>query len=151
MIIDGGGMLHAKIHWPSEGTVNDLVKGIWNYIKKNTEQSIVYLIFDRYMDYSIKSDTRIERVGQMKRKYTFTLHGPLPPKDVCMSSNESKENLIEVIAKELLNCAIKCMNANVIITSKNPTTVQSNCGMEILRHDMKTEFDEADYILPQQV
>ena len=27
-IVDGGGMLHAKIYWPTDGTVNDLIRSM---------------------------------------------------------------------------------------------------------------------------
>ena len=43
-VIDGGGMLHAKVYWPTEGTVNDLVKGVWGFVKGIAQHSTVFLI-----------------------------------------------------------------------------------------------------------
>ena len=150
-IIDGGGMLHAKIYWPTEGTVNDLIKGVWSYVKGIAEYSTVYLVFDRYKDYSIKSDTRQKRIGQIRRSYTLTLNGPLPPKEVCLASNETKECLIELISEEVIAAAAKCESINVLVTSKSDTPTQSTNGVTLSRDDMTTNFDEADYIIPQQV
>ena len=60
VIVDGGGMIHSSIHWPKEGLVEDLVKGIEHYISKIIKTSDGYLVFDRYFDYSIKSETRLK-------------------------------------------------------------------------------------------
>ena len=32
VVIDGCAMLHSAIHWPKGGKVDDLVKGVRNYI-----------------------------------------------------------------------------------------------------------------------
>ena len=66
--------------WPVEGTVQDLVTGVEKYIEKMANTADVYLVFDRYMPFSIKSDTRMERVGALRRKHTLSLGGPLPTK-----------------------------------------------------------------------
>ena len=34
VVIDGGRMLHSKIHWPSNGLEKDLVEGIVKYLRK---------------------------------------------------------------------------------------------------------------------
>jgi len=44
-----------KINWPSEGTVNDFVTNVKNRVKKYLEKTDVYLVFDRYYDFSTKS------------------------------------------------------------------------------------------------
>ena len=70
---------------------------------------------------------------------------------MCLASNESKECLIEFIAEEIIAAASKCKDLNVIVTAKCETPTQSINGVTLLRNDMKTNFDEADYIIPQQV
>ena len=50
VVIDGGGMLHSKIHWPSNGLVKDLVEGVEKYLRKIITHSDVFLIFDRYYE-----------------------------------------------------------------------------------------------------
>ena len=94
-VIDGGGMLHAAIYWPTEGIVKDLIDGIEKYVCSFINFADVYLVFDRYFEFSIKSDTRTERINSLLRAHTLSLEDPLPRKDTCMSSIETKEQLIQ--------------------------------------------------------
>ena len=55
-------MLHGAVHWPKGGTAADLIDGVNNFILKCFHFADVYLIFDRYYNYSIKSNTRAARV-----------------------------------------------------------------------------------------
>ena len=109
-------MLHAKIYWPTDGNVNDLIKGVWSYVKGIAKYSTVYLVFDRYKDYSIKSDTRQKQIGLIKRSYT--------PKEVCLASNETKKCSIELISEEVIAAAAKCKDINRLVTSKSDTPTQ---------------------------
>ena len=59
-------MLHSAIYWLKGGKVGDLLKRIANYISKFLCDADVYLVFSRYVEYSIKSDTRLERLGQLQ-------------------------------------------------------------------------------------
>ena len=59
-------MLHSSIHWPEEGSVEDLVVGAKKYILKSMDISDTYLVLDRYIDYSIKSEARLKCVGLFK-------------------------------------------------------------------------------------
>ena len=65
ILIDGCAMLHSAIHWPKGGKVEDLLAGLRSYISKKLLKSDVYLIFDRYKEFSIKSDTRQKKVGSI--------------------------------------------------------------------------------------
>ena len=67
VLVDRGGMLHSSIHWPRKGSVEDLVVGAEKYILKLMDMSDTYLVFDRYTDYSIKSEARLKRIGLSKR------------------------------------------------------------------------------------
>ena len=60
--VDGRCMLHSSIHWPKDGSVKDLAKGVEKYVSRLLHHSDVYVIFDRYFDKSIKSDTRLQRI-----------------------------------------------------------------------------------------
>ena len=64
-------MLHSAIHWPKGEKVNNSLAGVRSYISNKSTKSDVYLIFDRCKEFSIKSDTRQEKLDQE----TF---GPLP-------------------------------------------------------------------------
>ena len=71
VIVDGGSMLHSSIYWPKEGLVEDLVSGIIQYVSKIVASSDGYVVFDRYFDYSIKSDTCQKRIGVFQRSHTI--------------------------------------------------------------------------------
>ena len=63
LFIDGCAMLHSAIYWSKGGKVEDLLKGVANYISKSLSDADVYLVFHRYRECRIKSDTRMERLG----------------------------------------------------------------------------------------
>ena len=65
VIGDGGGMLHSTVYWPKNGTIDSLVAGVEKFILKFIRQSYVCLVFDTYMDKSIKSDTRSNGIGKI--------------------------------------------------------------------------------------
>ena len=90
VLVDGGGMLHAAVYWPKEGYVIDLAKGIEQYVGKMLCGSDVCIIFDRYHEKSIKSDTRLERVGAFRRSHQLANQTGLPPKDVYVVSKNKR-------------------------------------------------------------
>ena len=57
-LIDVCEIMHSILHWTKRGKVSDLLVALRSYIVKILSQSDVYLVFDRYKDYSIKSDIR---------------------------------------------------------------------------------------------
>ena len=60
-VIDGSALLWT-IRWPLDGTVEDFVNAFENRIASYLVNSDVYLIFDRYHEYSIKSAARESRM-----------------------------------------------------------------------------------------
>ena len=148
-VIDGGGLLY-QVHWPSDGLVKDLVDGIERYVRRlNTE---VHLIFDRYKAGSIKGDTRKARVGAFRRCHQLSLDRELPPRDMVMFSSSTKENLIELISKELCKRFELNKSPNrFVVTSKSPVPEQVDNGIRTKRRDLTSYFDEADYAIPQHV
>ena len=147
-------MLYSAVHWPKEGLVQEFIDGVTSYIFKILRASDIYLAFDRYVGSSIKSATRLQRIGNIKRSHKITMETPLPTKETSLSSNKTKESLIELIAGELINRFNKSFensNKKLIITSKSEFPKQSQNGTTITRYDLKTTFDEADYIIPHQV
>ena len=113
------GMLH-KLHRPTDGLVKDLVDGVEKYIRKIIPKPDVFLTFDRYMPDSIKSDTRDARVGAFRKSPHLSLNRELPPKNMCLYSTTTKQNLIDLISGEL--CDRFANNASIkrlVITSKS--------------------------------
>ena len=50
---------------------------------------------------NIRSDTRDARVGPFQRSHQLSLNRELSPKDMCLYSTKTKQNLIELISDEL--------------------------------------------------
>lgn len=151
IVIDGGGMLH-RLYWPSNGTVNDLLDVAEKYIMKQLNESNVYLVFDRYIENSIKSDTRDARIGAFHRSYQLSPDRELPPKEMCLKSTKTKETLIELIANELSTRVKKSdIKKQLVITAKSSTPIMTYQGDVQPREDLDSNYDEADYMIPQQV
>ena len=68
-----------------------------------------------------------------------------------MSSTKSKDNLIEIIADQLLErfTQNKILH-KLVITSKDSCPVETRQGTCQKRYDLESIFDETAYILPQQ-
>ena len=91
-------------------------------------------------------------MGEFRRAHQLSLSRKLPPKDMCLSSVKTKENLIEIISNELLlrfteNAAVN----KVVITNKSATPEEVSSEGRVKRLDLISYYDEADYIIPQQV
>ena len=89
-IVDGCAVLW-KIQWPSaNGTVQDYVKGFHKFVYDMLKKNDVMIIFDRYYDYSIKSDTRKNRnVIQSSKRVKITLTGPAHDKNVVLANKDN--------------------------------------------------------------
>ncbi|KAK1895394.1 Tryptophan synthase alpha chain [Dissostichus eleginoides] len=78
-----------------------LKKSLQVEVSRRNAESDVYLIFDRYYDYSIKSVTRDVRETVVSRKHHLLLSTKLPAQKVVLSSIENKKQLNRFIFKEL--------------------------------------------------
>ena len=65
-------MLHSAIYWPKDGKVSDILKSIEKYADNFISLGDLYMIFDRYYEKSIKSDTRMKRLEGFKRTHHLT-------------------------------------------------------------------------------
>ena len=151
VLIDSGGMLH-KLHWLTDGLGKELVDGTEKYIRKIIPKSAVCFIFDRYMPDSIKCDTRYARVGSFQKSHQLLLNKEFPPKDMCLYSTTTKQNLIDLISGEL--CDLFTNNAStkhLVITSKCSVPKEIHCGVKIKRQDLILHQDEGDDMIPQQL
>ena len=57
IVINGNAMLHSAIYWPKGAKVRKLVDAVSAYVFQILKETDVYLIFDRYYRFSIKSET----------------------------------------------------------------------------------------------
>ena len=134
------------------GTVSDLVDGLEKYIRKLNAEADVFIVFDRYRGKCIKSGTRQARIGSFRRCHQLALDRELTPRDMCFSSYATKENLIEIITQELFVRYRNIVSSHrLVITSNNEVSQELHHGIEISRFDLRSNFDEADYVIQQQV
>ena len=59
VIITDGCAIFWCLHWPSNATIQGYIDSFWHYVKRCD----VYLIFNSYYEYSIKSGTRKRRMS----------------------------------------------------------------------------------------
>ena len=95
-IIDGSALLWV-VHWPSDGTVETFVSNFREHIERKLKTGDVYLVFDRYYEYSTKSVTRNARAMEASRIYQLLPTTKLPSQKVILTVTENKKQLIAII------------------------------------------------------
>ena len=71
---------------------------------------------------------------------------------MCVYSAATKQNLIDLISGE--HCDLFPNNASskqLAITPKSLVPEELHCGVRIKRQDLNSHYDEADYMIPQQL
>ena len=99
-VVDGSAVLYV-IHWPANGTLKDYVDNMKYYLGQLLQKRDVYLVFDRYKDYSTKSVTRSGRTTQASRIHSLNQAMPLPPQKVVLTVTDNKRQLIRIICEDL--------------------------------------------------
>ena len=120
------------------------------YITKTLSQSDVYLVFDRYKDYSTKRNITNERLSQFRRSHNLSLSSPLQAKEIAMRVADTKQQLIEIGRNDLIK-NIPAKSNKRIITAQAQAPEQVQLGVHIIRDDLKSTQEEADVIIPYQV
>ena len=59
------------------------------YLSTKTRTCDIYLVFDRYVNYSIKGGARVARAGQ----HASSLQYPLPPQKSCVDSDGKQDSI----------------------------------------------------------
>jgi hypothetical protein len=92
-VIDGNEMLY-HITWPKTGTVQNLLQ---NFTKAVEREHDVIVVFDRYVEGSIKTHERLRRTGEVFcPTLNLTLEMSLPTRNSIMKSAHNKKELIKV-------------------------------------------------------
>ena len=127
-----------------------MLNGVRKYTENFLRSADVYLLFDKYKKYSIKSDTRAERLGRIRRAFTLSSGSPLPSKDVALKTTATKVQLITLIANDLLSFFLNS-ERKIVVTASEDCPEESHLGEHRVRTDMRTSHEEADVLIPQQV
>ena len=141
------------IPWPTNGKVQDYVDKAVTWTIRKVQESDVYLVFHRYMEYSIKDNTRNTRQKGASRQHCLTLTMPLPPQKVLLTVTQNKIQLIDLIVAALQKekDQFKLCVHKLVVTGSEPVPVEINKGLVIRRCDLKTVQEEADVIMIQQM
>ena len=118
-------------------------------INKKLEIGDVYVIFDKYKDFSIKSDTRKSRVSSVRKSYIINKTTPLPQRDILLSSNRSKTQLIDVLCNYIIEEVAKTMSNALYLTWESAKVVK--LGKIYDCNEIQSQQEEADTLIPLQV
>ena len=141
-----------KIKWIIlEGIVEDLAEVYFNYVMAHLTEHDVYLVFDRYYDYSLKGVTRAERTKIVALKHTLSLKTRFPEREIDLGSMHDKIQLIHLIAKYIISETVKAFNCRrLFVTSADEVPALVWNGIQTKKIDMRTTHEEADIIVIQQ-
>lgn len=124
-IMDGCAILWC-VHWPCKGTVKDYIDSFCTYIFQRTVTADVYLVFDRYFEYSVKSGIRSSRFGQhASRRHRLGLSSPLPPQKVTLTVTDNKLQLIDLLCVELVRKGRETgLKHKLVVTGRDPLPIE---------------------------
>lgn len=150
-VLDGSAVLWV-IHWPAKGMIKDFVQNFKSFLARKLLDSNVYLVFDRYREWSTKGSTREARECEASRVYQLSENTPLPSQKVVLTVSENKKQLMAIICQSIISDlpfhAYTATNKLVITGDDVPTEIHR--GVVISRHDIATSHEEADNIIAQQ-
>lgn len=96
VVVDGCGLLW-HVEYQKSGTVSNFVNNFTNKVGRFLQTSSVFLIFDKYLDYSPKISTRCNRSdNQNSRIYHVTLETPIPTISALLCNYKNKVLLFAV-------------------------------------------------------
>ena len=152
-VLDGSAVLWV-VHWPSKGTIADYVNNFKKYLLKKLREADVYLVFDRYHDYSTKSVTRYDRACEASKVYQLNEATPLPPQKAILTVSANKKQLMSIICQNIIEDtsfhAEQTMTNKFVITGSEKSPKEIYQGIVLTRQDIATSHEEADNIIIQQ-
>ena len=151
IIANGGGMLHCSIKWPKDASVVDLAKGfelnVWKFLKHSEVHLILNGISKNAL--SLIPDLRESVISNACTSFQLRHHYR---QKKCAFLVQRQKNLIEIIAIFLLQKFLtETFQHRLIVISRSIHPVETIHGLQIKRQNLKAVFDEADYIISQQV
>ena len=150
VIVDGNARFWT-CYWPEKGLVEDLAESYFQYVVNLLKYHDVYLVFDRYYDYSIKGVTRADRAKNIAFKHNLSLNTPLPSRPFALGSSHNKVQLIEITSEYVCSKVSGLSTPNrLFVTSANHVPKLVHGGTIVNCDEMRTSHEEADIILVQQ-
>ena len=151
-IFDGCALLWC-VHWPCKGTLQEYIDNFRAYVFGRSVNGDVYVVFDRYFEYSVKSATRSRRSSEYaSRHHRLSLSSPLLPQKVVLTVTENKVQLINLICAELVNNGLtRALTHKLVITGKDPKPTEVANDKLTERSNLETFHEEADVIMMQQM
>ena len=139
----------------TDGSVADVIVNVKKRIASYLTNSGVYLIFDIYHAYSIKSTTRDGRETGITRKHHLLWTTKFPAQKVVLSSVENKKQLIRILCEELTDDRLFRLRSTgdhkLVVTGEDPCPIEVQNEERRTRYNQETHQEEADIIIVQQV
>ena len=142
-VIDGCALLWIP-SWPAVGTVQTFIDAFKYKIAEKLFKCDIYLVFDRYNEFSIRHPTRLSRGAGMVYQLT-PLHQSLTRKQ-CVTVTSNKKQLIKLICKDLQsdkNFIKSHTQKHTLLITGQKKTIEINKGIAIERRDLYTSHEEA--------
>ena len=156
IVIDGSAYFWIP-SWPASGKIQHYIEKFKYHIGQKLTKADVFLVFDRYQEYSITGATRTSRgTGMIHHLTTATI---LSAQKVVLTVSENKKQtnkqkkLINIICEELqidkdFIDSFSHKHTKLITGEGDP--VEITRGRVIPRPDISTSHEEADNIIIQQ-
>ncbi|KAL8583211.1 hypothetical protein ACOMHN_053724 [Nucella lapillus] len=156
-IMDGCAVLWF-VPWPASSETNQAlvshyVESFVQYLQHKLRSGDVYLVFDRYIEFSTKCSARKARGSGGCKVFQLSSNSPLPPQNQVLSIPENKKQLIQIIVETLVTEATVPggHQSKLIVTGQDPTPIEISAGgITISRQDLRTTHEEADEIVVAQ-
>lgn len=149
-VIDGCALLWIP-GWPAVGNVQTYIDAFKHKIAEKLSKYDVYLVFDRYNDFSTKDSTRLAR--GTGRVYQLTPSTPIPSQKAALTVTRNKKQLIKLICKDLQSDEDFVQNhtqEHTLLITGQEDIIEIYKGNVIQRRDLYTSHEEADNIIVQQ-
>ena len=155
LVLDGCAILWV-VQWPSNSShqqaqVKDFVDSFESYILHRLQDKEVYLVFDRYLEYSTKSCTRQARGAGGCKTFQRTYSSPLPTQTQVLNNPKNKKQLIAIIVQKLKQSLTEQISQHkLVITGQEDCPIELSMGLCIERQDLISHHEEADVIVVSQ-
>ena len=132
--------------------IKDFVQNFKTFLARKLNDSNVYLVFDRYREWSTKGSTREARECEASRVYQLSENTPLPSQKAVLTVSDNKKQLMAIICQSIISDVQfhAYTAANKLVITGDDVLTEIYRGVVIARNDIATSHEEADNIIAQQ-